>query len=101
MSLNTFLPVLLCMGFTIQLLRALAVARRHREVLSSRDIQLCHDQVKRIITLFGMKLTSAWMAEHIMIFYILQLVSEQLGIPYRLPDSGCPGYNEKFQFIMI
>ncbi len=26
---------------------------------------------------------------------------KQLGIPYRLPDSGCPGYNNEFQFIMI
>ena len=26
---------------------------------------------------------------------------EQLGIPYRVPDSGCPGYNNEFQFIMI
>ena len=26
---------------------------------------------------------------------------KQLGIPYYLPDSGCPGYNNEFQFIMI
>ncbi len=31
----------------------------------------------------------------------MQSDSSQLGISYRLPDSGCPGYNNEFQFIMI
>ena len=51
MSVNTYVPVLLCTGFTIQLLRALVTARQERETLMQRDLRLIENKVWVIYTL--------------------------------------------------